>query len=311
MTTTRRAIARVPCSTSNVGGGFDCIGIALNRFLEAEAWLRPGGGPTTVDRAGELAALDASAVAVDDDLLVRGAALACSVRGLPLPAGLAISATSEIQVARGLGSSAAALVAGALLADRLLELGLGPMGVAQLCATEEGHPDNVGPILHGGAVLGVPHAGGWSFAPFSLHMDVAIVLAIPAFHASTRTMRAALPAQVPFDTATRAAGKGAALVHGLSTADESLLAWALDDVVHVPYRRALVPGYDAVERAAKAAGAWGATLSGAGSSLLALAPKERAAAVGTAMAEAWRSLGIEAEPWWATTARGARVFLHE
>ena len=83
------------------------------------------------------------------------------------------------------------------------------------------------------------------------------------------------------------------------------------DVVHVPYRRALVPGYDAVERAARAAGAWGATLSGAGSSLLALVPKDRARAVSAAMVEAWRGEGVEAEPWWATMAAGARVFLRE
>lgn len=311
MTATRRATVRVPCSTSNVGGGFDCIGVALDRFLEAEAWLRPGGGPTAVERGGELAALDATAVAVDDDLLVRGAALACSARGLPLPGGLAIRATSGIQVARGLGSSAAALVAGALLADQLVGLGLGRDGVAQLCATEEGHPDNVGPIVYGGAVLGVPRSGGWEFSALDLHVDVAIVLAIPAFHASTRAMRAALPAQVPFETAVKAAAKSAALVRGLSSGNEALLAWALDDVVHVPHRRALVPGYDAVERAAREAGAWGATLSGAGSSLLALAPKDRARRVSVAMVEAWRGLAIEAEPWWATIASGARSYVRE
>ena len=311
MTAARRVAVRVPCSTSNVGGGFDCIGIALDRYLEAEAWLRPGGGPTTIERAGELAALDAAGVGAAEDLLVRGATLACSARGVPLPEGLAFAATSGIPVARGLGSSAAALVAGALLVDRLVELELGPMAVLQLCATEEGHPDNVGPIICGGAVLGVPHAGAWSFTQLELHSDVAIVLAIPTFHASTRDMRAALPAQVPLDTAVRAASKGAALVQGLATANEALLGWALDDVVHVPYRRALDPGYDAVERAARAAGAWGATLSGAGSSLLALAPKERAGAVGVAMAEAWRGEGIAAEAWWATIAAGARVLLHQ
>ena len=141
-------------------------------------------------------------------------------------------------------------------------------------------------------------------------MDVAFVLAIPAFPTSTRTMREALPAQVPFETSVRAAAKGAALVHGLSEGDERLLTFALDDVVHVPYRRALVPGYDAVERAAIRAGAWGATLSGAGSSI-ALAPKDRAVEVSAAMVDAWRGVGVEAEPWWATIAAGARAFIRK
>lgn len=301
------ARVRVPCSTSNVGGGFDCIGIALDRWLQAEAWLRPGGAAPIIERAGALMALEASPVGVGDDLILRGFALACESVGRAAPRGLTLRATSNIPVARGLGSSAAALVAGALLADTLLELGTGAAGVARLCATEEGHPDNVAPIVLGGAVLGVPRDGSWTFDPLDVHPDVAIVLAIPMFETSTRAMRGALPAQVPFDDAVRAAGKGAALVRGLATADAALLTWALDDVVHVPYRRALVPGYDAVEAAALAAGAWGATLSGAGSSLLALAPPSVVGRVGEAMAGAWRAMRIAAEPWVASIATGAVV----
>jgi homoserine kinase len=94
--------------------------------------------------------------------------------------------------------------------------------------------------------------------------------------------------------AVRAAGKAAALVRGLAVADAALLAWALDDVLHVPYRRALVPGYEAVCEAARAAGAWGATLSGAGSSLVALAPRDRARAAAEAMAAAWGAAGVYA-----------------
>lgn len=301
----RRARVRVPCSTSNVGGGFDCIGIALDRWCEAEAWLRPEGGAPTVERAGELAALDAAGVPAADDLMVRGAVLACAAAGRALPEGLALRATSQIPVARGLGSSAAGLVAGAMLADALLGLGLGAGRIASLGATEEGHPDNVAPMVLGGAVLGVPRGEGWAFAPLEVHPDVAIVVAIPAFETSTRAMRAALPATVPHRDVVRAAGKGAALVRGLATADAGLLAWALDDVVHVPHRRALVQGYDEVEAAAVAAGAWGATLSGAGSSMLALAPRARAGAVGEALAAAWRGLGVAAEPWTARVAAGS------
>ena len=306
-TRTRRAHVRVPCSTSNVGGGFDCIGIALDRWLEAEAWLRPDGGAPQVERSGALAALDNASVTPTDDLMVRGVALACAAAGVAMPDGLSLRASSDIPVARGLGSSAAGLVAGALLADALLALELGALRVAHLCASEEGHPDNVAPIVLGGAVLGVPRGDDWTFAPLDVHADVGIVVAIPEFETSTREMRAALPAQVPFDASVRAAAKGAALVRGLATADAALLAWALDDVVHVPYRRALVLGYDLVERAALAAGAWGATLSGAGSSMIALAPIARRVAVGDAMCQSWRAAGVRAASWLPSIAAGASV----
>ncbi len=84
-------------------------------------------------------------------------------------------------------------------------------------------------------------------------------------------------------------------MQGLSTGDGALLAAALDDVLHVPFRRARIPGYDAVVTAAQDAGAFGATLSGAGSAIVAIAPRERSAAVGTAMLAAWRDIGFEAE----------------
>src|SRR5206468_11821392 len=92
-----------------------------------------------------------------------------------------------------------------------------------------------------------------------------------------------------------AAGRAAALVQGLATGDGALLTAALDDVLHVPFRRGRIPGYDAVVHAARAAGAFGATLSGAGSAVLAIAPRERSTGVGAAMIAAWRAVGIDAE----------------
>ncbi len=308
----RAASVRVPASTSNLGAGFDCVGIALDRWLQATATLgaHPGTDPR-VERAGALAALGDLPPA--DDLIVLGFARACATAGRALPAGVTIAADSDVPIGRGLGSSAAALAAGALLADALLDLGLGTLGAAALCADVEGHPDNAAPACLGGAVLGVPHpagdrlgAGGWTLVPLDLHPDVAVALAVPDFGTSTAAMRRALPAAVPHGDAVRAAGKAAALVRGLARADAALLAWALDDVLHVPYRRALLPGYDAVCAAARAAGAWGATLSGAGSSVIALAPPARAGAAAVAMADAWRASGVAAEPWTPSAAGGAR-----
>jgi homoserine kinase len=121
------------------------------------------------------------------------------------------------------------------------------------------------------------------------------LVAVPPFPSDTKAARAALPTTLPHAQAVLAANRAAALVQGLATGDGDLLAAALDDVLHVPYRRARIPGYDAVVAAARAAGAYGATLSGAGSAILAIAPRERAGAVGAALLAAWRETGVAAE----------------
>ena len=109
-----------------------------------------------------------------------------------------------------------------------------------------------------------------------------------------------------------AASRAAALVQGLSSGDGALLGAALDDVLHVPFRRGRIPGYDAVVTAARHAGAFGATLSGAGSAILAIAPRERSAAVGAAMTAAWSAIGVEAELIrCSNTVAGATVTTHD
>jgi homoserine kinase len=148
--------------------------------------------------------------------------------------------------------------------------------------------------VFGGATLALTHASKVIVSPLEVHPSLAFVFAVPEFVLETKRAREALPNVVPHVTAVQAAAKGAALVRGLATADEAMLAAALDDVLHVPHRRRLVRGYDAVAAAAMEAGAIGATLSGAGSSILAVARAEKADAVGAAMARAWQLTGITA-----------------
>jgi homoserine kinase len=206
-----------------------------------------------------------------------------------------IDATSDIPVGCGLGSSAAAIVAGVLLADAALELNLTRPQIVEIAAALEGHPDNVAPAVYGGAVLSVRTPAGLVSTPLSVAGGLELLLAVPPFPSDTKAARAVLPKTLPHADAVLAASRAAALVQGLSTGDGALLGAALDDVLHVPFRRARIPGYDAVVLAAQKAGAFGATLSGAGSAILAIAPRERSAAVGAAMLAAWRAIGIEAE----------------
>jgi homoserine kinase len=294
---------RVPGSTSNLGSGFDFVGMAIDRGLRLTARLVDDGRspPVAIERRGTLAGLD---VAPHEDLMYRGFTAACAAAGRPVPGRLAFSADSDVPVSRGLGSSAAAVVAGAAAAVALLGLGLGPDALFQIGAEVEGHPDNVAPAVFGGARL-VLHrpAGGLLAPPLDVHPGLAFAFAVPAFTVETKRARAVLPESVPHATAVQAAARGAALIRGLAMGEAELLAVGLDDLLHVPHRRALVRGYDAVTAAARAAGAYGATLSGSGPTIVAVASRERAAAVAHAMTAAWRDEGLAAECF--TVARGA------
>src|SRR5207302_3298282 len=240
--------------------------------------------PVAIERAGTLRALD---TAPEADLLYRGFVAACRRARREVPAGLALNADSDIPVARGLGSSAAATVAGAAAAAALLDLELGPPEVAELASELEGHPDNVAPAVFGGATLVLRDPDGLVVTPLPLHPSLALVFAVPDFTVETKRARAALPATLPHADAVRAAAKSAALVHGLAHADVRLLAAGLDDVLHVPFRRSLVPRYDQVTRAAREAGAYGATLSGSGPTVVAVVVSDGVRAVGDAVVRAW------------------------
>ncbi len=286
---------RVPASSSNLGAGFDCVGVAVGRWLRLSARrASPGAAaaaPVTLERIGTLATL---AVPADEDWLYRGFAAACRRARHVVPPGLVLAAESEIPVARGLGSSAAATVAGAVAASALLGLALDANAVAALATELEGHPDNVAPAVFGGATLVVPGPDGDIVTPIVVHASIAFVFAVPDFTVETKHARAVLPATLPHAQAVRAAAKSAALVQGLAHGDPRLLAAALDDVLHVPFRRSLVRGYTEVTDAARQAGAYGATLSGSGPTVVALAPLARAAAVGAAMVRAWRDCAVAA-----------------
>src|SRR5207245_90024 len=155
-------------------------------------------------------------------------------------------------------------------------------------------PSRRGPDLPG-LSRRVPAPGALVVAALAVHESHALVCPVPALTVETKHARAVLPPTVPHAQAALAAAKSAALVIGLAHADPRLLAAGLDDVLHVPYRRPLVAGYDEVSDAARQAGAHGATLSGSGPTILALAPAARAPQVADAMARAWRARGIVVE----------------
>src|SRR5881396_3113882 len=193
---------RVAGSTSNLGAGFDCVGVAVGRWLQVTAQATRGGKPVVIERGGTLCALD---TAPEADLLYRGFAAACRRAGQEVPAGLALAADSDIPIARGLGSSAAATVAGAAAAAALLDLAMDAAGLVELCSELEGHADNVAPAVFGGANLVLRGPDGLIVTPLPIHPSLALVFAVPDFTVETKRARAALPATLPHADAVRAA----------------------------------------------------------------------------------------------------------
>jgi homoserine kinase len=267
---------RVPASTSNLGAGFDCLGLAIDLWLEAR--LEPGDGPPLY--SGTLAGLDA-----ESDLTHA------MLRDLEALDGRRLSVHSDIPIGRGLGSSAAAIVAGIALARLALGDPFDRDAIFRGAAQEEGHPDNAGPAVYGGLVLAAQRP-----TKLTLHRDLGIAIAIPEHVISTKAARDLLPATVPRETAVAQAARSAALVLGLTWGDPDLIDFGMDDRLAVPHRRNLIRGYDAAVRAALDAGAYGVTISGAGSALVAIAAQDDAGLVAAALAEALRTAGTPADP---------------
>ena len=296
-----RAQVRVPATTANLGAGFDHLGMALDKWLRVSAELRTDThddrGLITIHRTGTLADLDHTGLADPHADLIWKGFNAVELRlngGNGFNGSVHFEANSDIPIARGLGSSAAALLAGAALANATLELGLTIQQLVQICADIEGHGDNVAAAAFGGAVLVSFGDEGKHFAPLPVHESLGFAFAVPDFETLTTVARAVLPPFIKFTDAVLAAARSAALVRALQSADSRLITAGLDDVLHVPYRKHLVPGYDRVVEAACSAGAFGATLSGSGSSIVAITPRAAALDIAECMANAWGMMGIDA-----------------
>lgn len=297
----RPAAIRVPGSTSNLGAGFDTVGLALTRYLRAE--FVPGDGPLSIERAGTL---DGLTLAPADDLLVVAFAYGLADAGHE-PHGT-LRMRSEIPLARGLGSSGAALVAGWELARAVLGRAPDRPLAFRYAYGREGHGDNAAPCAMGGLRAVVPAPSGPRSLALELSREVGFSYAAPSVGVTTSAAREALPSSVPHATAVTQLAKITALLRGLAEADAELIRLAMDDELHVPYRLPLIPGAGDAIAAGYEAGAWGVTISGSGSGLLGISPLDRAGAVATAMRAALGAhdpdpMGFAVRPDWQGAAR--------
>ncbi|MDQ4103178.1 MAG: homoserine kinase [Actinomycetota bacterium] len=259
MTTTVHV--RVPASTANLGPGFDALGLALALYDEVE--VTPVASGLRVEVHGE----GAGQVPTDENnLVVRALRAACARCGCR-PDGLVLRCHNNIPHSRGMGSSAAAAVAGVLAGYALAGM-KADHAALDLAAGFDGHADNVGASLLGG--LAVCWKDDQSFRAVRLepHPDLTPVVLIPDMTSATEVTRGLLPAEVPHIDAAFNAGRAALLVHALTTAP-SLLLVATEDRLHQPYRRTAYPATARLVKALRSAGV-PAAVSGAGPSVLAL-----------------------------------------
>ncbi|MGZ5332570.1 MAG: homoserine kinase [Solirubrobacterales bacterium] len=249
----RRRLVKVPASSANLGPGYDVLAVALQLQLELEVEET---GKFSVEAPGIEVPLDR------DNLCVR------AFEALHPADGIRFRIASEIPLARGLGSSAAAIVAGIYAAEHLYELALSKEELLVHAAEIEGHPDNVAAAIYGGFVVCGSRDGRPLATRFEPPGGIEAVLVIPSEEVPTEKAREAIPAQVSLADAVANIGAASQLVLGLERGDLNLIQRGLSDRIHQPARAGLYPRSMELVDAAAELGAIGATISGAGPTVL-------------------------------------------
>lgn len=280
----RSVTVEVPATSANLGPGFDCLGLALHlvnrvsmEIAERPEVLIEGEGADTLSRG-------------EDNLIYRSArVLYDSVDSRP-PA-LRIRAQNNIPLARGLGSSSAAIVGGLVAANHLAGSPLGQEDLLGFAAKIEGHPDNVAPALFGGLQVCVVENERITHLSIWVDQELKAVLYVPDLPMSTKEARAVLPEQVPFRDAVFNVSRASLLVGAMAQRQYSYLRTATLDSLHQPPRSKVFPAMPELFQAALDAGALGVVLSGAGSSILALTLTGEED-IGRAMRDRGEALGL-------------------
>jgi homoserine kinase len=261
---------RVPASTANLGAGFDCLGLALELYLTARATvqIRPGSRTLARTRGVGSASLPKSP---EQNLIFRAMRYAAEKEGFQLPA-VRLAVKNEIPMAGGLGSSAAAAVAGVALAYATAGRSLARENALRYAKEIEGHADNAGAALLGGLVVTYTQTdGGVGAMRLAWPKMIRVIAVTPAIELPTKKSRAVLPAQVPRDDAVENLQRSALFVAAIEARRYDLIWDAMQDRLHQHYRQKLIPGLAEVLAIPQMPGLLGLALSGAGPSVVALA----------------------------------------
>jgi homoserine kinase len=303
-----KVIVRAPATSANMGPGFDSLGFAmeLRDELTFERTADRESQAITVDPDGNQVSLGVPTGS--DNLAIRAFATAFREAGQEAPA-VRVRIINRIPVARGLGSSAAAIVAGLMAADVFMGVQPDMQRLLNTAARIEGHPDNTAACILGGITSSSFVGARVLWARVPICRSLRAVVAVPDFLVSTRAARNVLPGNVPYSDAVFNVGRVALLVASLASGNYANLRYAFDDRLHQPYRSGLVPGMVNAMKAACDAGALGSYMSGAGPSILALiaddGPGELVAA---AMKEAFALARVTAATMVLPTAESGALF---
>ncbi len=289
----------VPATSGNVGPGFDCLGVALTLYNSFRFTLAD---ETVISAEG----VGAERIAQNKHNLVYQSFQRCWQYLGRDKISLAIHITMQVPPSRGLGSSATAIAGGVYAANVFAGQPLSAKELVAIATEIEGHPDNVAPALLGGCRL----IAGSEICEIPWHESIGVALVIPEFELSTAKARQVLPSQISMADAVFNCAHLGLLTQALATGNREWLIEALQDKLHQPYRTPLIPALATVRETAMQAGAYGLVISGAGPTLLAIAPKELTAVVGQAMQDTWQAQGINCQ-WQAVgiDRQGAQLLL--
>lgn len=282
---------QVPATSANCGPGFDCLGLALNLYnifsftpnsdAKKFTYTFTGYGAELLEQEDPKTNLIGIAI---EQVFAKAQE--------PIQYGH-ITSDTLIPPSRGLGSSSTAIVGGLLLANQLVSTPLSKEELLVIANRMEGHPDNVAPAIYGNlcCATGLKDRVLNTVIPVPETLCFAVV--VPEVLVSTEYARSVLPNHVPFKEAVQNVSHASLFVTSLITNQLDNLSVALEDNLHVPYRKTLIPYCDEVFAAAKATGAYGATISGSGSTLIAYADKEHVKNVADAMGQVFSLHGID------------------
>ncbi|MFQ5601760.1 MAG: homoserine kinase [bacterium] len=261
---------RVPASTSNLGSGFDCFGLALQLYLTVQ--METTGRDLQIHVAGEgCGEIPTNA----DNLIYKAFRLVFEKSPKSVPP-VRIEIVNEIPLFRGLGSSGAAAIAGLVTGAKVAGINLNDCELLNLANQIEGHPENAAASLYGGLTINCVENESVLTQKVPVSEKLKAVLFIPHRRISTEQARKVLPRTISHKDAVFNLQRSALLAHAFLTADFRFLNFAVQDKIHQPFRKKLIPGFDEIEQAGYDAGALAVCISGSGSTVLGLCTKETA-----------------------------------
>ena len=254
-----KCTVRVPATTANLGPGFDSVGCAFTLY-----------NTLTFSLCGEGLTFSGcdEKYANEDNLAYVAFKDVYTYLKKDIPCVNVSFDEILVPVSRGLGSSAALIVAGAVAANHFLSNALSKEEILKICNNIEGHPDNLSPAIYGGLTASLTNDGVPYSLSYKIHPSLKFVALVPDFELLTSLSRSVLPKEIPFKDAVFNSSHLAVLLKALETGDKKLISIALDDKLHQPYRRNLIDGYDTAEKLALELGAISFCLSGAGPTCL-------------------------------------------